>query len=857
MRWSLPNEPLSSERNVTERALEWTILDDAWASWTTPFAGPVEGLAKGCGVGRMTSLARINGEDASANNINGIEKWNSPLPTMVVGLDDGQLMLAWYPLACEDVLTADGDDDSSSGTAVVTKEYGGCFAREATIRRVGFTFANAFVVALARDASGSTQVAVWKTDYSDEVRLRQRFTLKLTVSSTPGYQSPFDRTLFEQGIRAQQTSRAQCRSSCNESDDVRLEAFDSSSSGTKDEEVYLDFVYGLNACATGSRNVFYADDAWEIVYAAGACGVVYNTKTQTQLLNHAAKRVQPSVISALAVHPRGDLIASGECLAQDCHLPQTPALVIWDANSGSTIVRLASQHQPGILLLDFSPEGHRLASIGMDMDHTLSIYAIAGGDNQGGRLCATLLVTSKTSRRRVWGLSFGEDGDVATCGDHHILFWQQGTGNAGEEAVRLPGLKSGLLTSHKESNPQAIVLQVVHVTGRARVVMSSQADGSLYVWKDRVCVLVRRQAHGDAAIPALAVDRKHSLLYSAGQDGRICVWNTQLELMRVVADIAQLHTTSLPLTSTSIQSICVRDGHVLFATAESEVCELVPLQHKPPESSGNAWRLAVHVRGHATGAVVGLAVHPSKRAQFASAGDDGTVRLWDAATHSLLAFYRWSCAFESTTRVETAKKLRTLAFSSDGKHLAVGTDDGVVRILTAALDRVVTHWSCWHDQEPRVAIVTLQYSHDNQFLAVACQDGSIHVYDAAGYRRITILRGASGLASTVQLDFALDRPLLRMQCTKQHAQYWHLGRWTECSSMQVPELHWPSRRYPALVNGTTSDDFDGTAMAMHGHAAPVSQWVVTKNEKYLLSIAGADRIVCQWRLPPRTARNIT
>ncbi|KAH7476534.1 Echinoderm microtubule-associated protein-like 5 [Phytophthora ramorum] len=882
LRWALQKNPSSNGNGAptVDTSAGWGLLDDVWASWTPTFSGPVEGLAECCGIGKTTSLVRINSEgNASAKDsgsaLSNTKNWSSPLPTIVVGLDDGHLMLAWYPLTRGDVTTPAilSEPDGSIDPAVVTKEYTGCFSRGSQIRRVAFSFANAFVVALARNSSGSTQVVVWKTDYDDELRLRQRFALKSAVSleSSPSwYTSPADRALFEECIRAQRTREPVFKSLQQpqeiEEEDDKWTATDSSL--VSDEWLNLEFVYGLNLGATGSRNVFYADDAWEIVYAAGACGVVYNTKTQTQLLNYNADSGRHTVISAMAVHPKGDLVASGECLVVapwPSQAQKMPEIVIWDANSGSTVLRVATKHRPGVLLLDFSPDGHRLASIGMESDHTLAIYAISGGESEGGRLRATLLVTCKTSTRRVWGLSFGEDGELVTCGDQHILFWQQGTtstGRGGDEDTRPIGLKTGLLTSHKECNPQATLLQIAHIPGRARIGVSSQADGSLYLWKDRVCTVVRRDAHGDAPIPALAVDRKQSLLYSAGADSRICVWNSQLELVRVVADIAQLNDVGLgllPLTSTKLQSLAVRDGHVLFTTSGSEVCELVEAASSQQKTlSGKGWRLHVYVRGHTNGQLCGLAVHPCKRAQFASAGDDGTVRLWDAATRSLLAFHRWESASRFATGRRGNDELRAVAFSSDGKHLAVGTLDGVVRVLTTALDAVVTQWSCWQERQQGHGVLSLQYSLDGKLLAVGCQDGSVHVYNAASYRKITVLRGATQSADAVRLDFARDRPLLRVLCssrsTDPELRLWDLGTWRTLPAVQVRDVHWESKRYPSLVNGTTqSEDFNGSAMAVDGHATPVTNWAVTKNEHFLLSSGGADRVVCQFRLPPRTA----
>ncbi|OWZ12439.1 Echinoderm microtubule-associated protein [Phytophthora megakarya] len=871
LRWALDKEASSNESSgsATDAAPAWDLLDDEWATWTSTFAGPVEGLAECCGVGKTTALGRINHEiTKDSNDVSSTTNWKSPLPIVAVGLDDGHVMLAWYPLTRGDVAAPvfTAESESSSDPAVVTKEYMGCFSRRSLICRVEFSFTNAFVVALARNSNGSTQVTVWKTDYDDELRLRQRFALKSAVSldfCPTWYLSPVDRTLLEECIRVQRNKEPipttfQPRQEFeDENCPVGLDK------QSNDDDLCLEFIYGLNPGATGSRNIFYADDAWEIVYAAGACGVVYNTKTQTQLLNYNSEAGHHSVISALAVHPKGDLVASGECLVTApwvSSMERAPEIVIWDANSGSTIFRVVSKHRPGILLLEFSPDGHRLASIGMEADHTLVIYMISGHGNEGGRLRTTLLVACKTSTRRVWGLSFGEDGEVAICGDQHILFWHQDTTNTGrgDDDTHPIGLKSGLLTSHKECHPQATLLQIAHMSGRARVVVSSQADGSLYVWKDRICVIVRREAHGDAPIPALAVDKKQSLLYSAGADSRICAWTAQLELVRVVADIAQLNCISLgslPLTNTTIQSLAVRDGHILFTTAGSEVCELVGANSLQQKTQGEKeWRLQVYMRGHATGNLCGLAVHPCKQAQFATAGYDGVVRLWDAATRSLLGLHSWETC-ELTGGSGSCDELRALAFSADGKHLAVGTNGGVVRVLAATLSVVTTQWRCWQDQRQDHAVLTLQYSIDGKLLAVGCQDGTVHVYNATSYRKITMLRGSMQLAAFIRLDFARDRPVLRVQCNRtgeQEILFWELGSWRNLPPGQMRDSYWESKRHPSFVSGTTqSDNFNGAAKAEHGHSTPVTTWAITKNKQFLLSTAGADRVVCQFRLPPR------
>ena len=67
-----------------------------------------------------------------------------------------------------------------------------------------------------------------------------------------------------------------------------------------------------------------------------------------------------------------------------------------------------------------------------------------------------------------------------------------------------------------------------------------------------------------------------------------------------------------------------------------------------------------------------LAVHPSA-AVFASGSDDQTIRLWDRKQHVVLR------------RVSTPHAVRSLAFSSDGAHLAAGMQDGSFTVYDSGL----------------------------------------------------------------------------------------------------------------------------------------------------------------------------
>ena len=179
--------------------------------------------------------------------------------------------------------------------------------------------------------------------------------------------------------------------------------------------------------------------------------------------------------------------------------------------------------------------------------------------------------------------------------------------------------------------------------------------------------------------------------------------------------------------------------------------------------SGEALRV---LNGHA-GEVSGLALFPNGKL-LASCGRDGTFRLWDVESGKSLA-----------VRDDEGNSVVTAAFSADGKQLASGGHRGVIFLRDPATGKIL-------DEVEAEAISSLAFSPDGKTLAVLLDHGRkllLHDLVTKKVKEIPVERGGSSVA------YSPDGKLLAVGCDE---TLLFLDAATNSELKRLPG-HWNSR----------------------------------------------------------------
>ncbi|MFI5960356.1 BTAD domain-containing putative transcriptional regulator [Cryptosporangium sp. NPDC051539] len=428
---------------------------------------------------------------------------------------------------------------------------------------------------------------------------------------------------------------------------------------------------------------------------------------------------------ALALHPDGDLLASGD---------QDGAVRLWDLRNGQLLTTLL-QLSDRAMAVAFSPHGDLLAGAGLDgtvalwrirpeelltvleghtyavsslafspdgkllasasWDHTVRLWDVTGQQPAG-------LIDGHTSH--VSSARFSPDGDrLATGGyDHTLRLW--------DVASRRP---VAVRRGHT-----AWVWSLVWTTD-GTTLLSAHHDQTVRMW-DVGRGAVRHELRGHLGeVVSVALDHHGTLIASGGNDRSVRVWSAQGQLLRTLAGSpAALYQVCLSPDGRLAAAGDVSGTATVWSVTGERLLQLRP----GPDNFASP---------------VALGRTPGRhRPVLVTPGEGFTIRLWDAMDGQLLS------TLDGHDSVVT-----DLLLSPDATILISSGSDCTVRVwdvVTGVLRHVL--------RGPTTYIMSVARSLDGRWIAAGGLDGDVHVWDAATGEQRHVLAGHGGGVFAVATD---------------------------------------------------------------------------------------------------------
>nr|XP_015205768.1 PREDICTED: echinoderm microtubule-associated protein-like 5 isoform X3 [Lepisosteus oculatus] len=495
--------------------------------------------------------------------------------------------------------------------------------------------------------------------------------------------------------------------------------------------VRLHFVHGYRGYDCRS-NLFYTQTG-EIVYHVAAVGVVYNRQQNTQrfYLGH------DDDILCLAIHPLKDYVATGQ-------VGRDSSIHIWDTEVLKPLSVLKGYHQYGVCGVDFSADGKRLASVGLDDNHTLVLWDWRKGEK---------LSAVRGSKDKIFVVKINPymPEKLITAGVKHMKFWHKAGG--------------GLIGRKGHVGKMETMMCAVY-GWTEEMVFSGTCTGDLCIWRDMYLIKTVKAHDG----PVFSMHALEKGFVTGGKDGVVALWDDTFE--RCLKTYAIKRSVLAPGSkgllledNPSIRAISLGHGHILVGTKNGEILEV--------DKSGP---ITLLVQGHMEGEVWGLATHPHLPL-CATVSDDRTLRIWDLSpSHCMLAVRK------------LRKGGRCCCFSPDGKALAVGLNDGSFIIVNAdTLEDLVS----FHHR--RDVLSEIRFSPGaGKYLAVASCDSFIDIYNVMSSKRVGVCKGA--VSYITHLDWDKRGKLLQVNSGAKEQLFFEAprGKKQTIPASEVEKIDWCS-----------------------------------------------------------------
>ncbi|EAW81394.1 echinoderm microtubule associated protein like 5, isoform CRA_b [Homo sapiens] len=480
------------------------------------------------------------------------------------------------------------------------------------------------------------------------------------------------------------------------------------------EDLVLELIFGYRG-RDCRNNVHYLNDGDDIIYHTASVGILHNVATGSQSFYQ--EHNDDILCLTVNQHPKFiNIVATGQ-------VATAPSIHIWDAMNKQTLSILRCYHSKGVCSVSFSATGKLLLSVGLDPEHTITIWRWQEGAKIASRA---------GHNQRIFVAEFRPDSDTqfVSVGVKHVKFWTL----AGRALLS----KKGLLSTLEDARMQTMLAIAF---GANNLTFTGTISGDVCVWKDHILCRIVARAH-NGPVFAMYTTLRDGLIVTGGKErpskegGAVKLWDQELRRCRAF----RLETGQ---ATDCVRSVCRGKGKILVGTRNAEIIEV---------GEKNA-ACNILVNGHVDGPIWGLATHPS-RDFFLSAAEDGTVRLWDIADKKML------------NKVNLGHAARTVCYSPEGDMVAIGMKNGEFIILLVSSLKI---WGKKRDR--RCAIHDIRFSPDSRYLAVGSSENSVDFYDLTLGPTLNRISYCKDIPSfVIQMDFSADSSYLQVSsgCYKRH-----------------------------------------------------------------------------------------
>jgi WD40 repeat protein len=245
--------------------------------------------------------------------------------------------------------------------------------------------------------------------------------------------------------------------------------------------------------------------------------------------------------------------------------------------------------------------------------------------------------------------------------------------------------------------------------------------GTIQVWNKDVLLSIRPGNHTSNVLkghegPLTSMAWGNSpVLASAGADRKLLLWS--------MAEGKVLHSLT---TEGIVRALALSpEGKILAGAGDDPTIQFWDIASGKP---------GLKLKEH-TDWVLSLAFSPDGKL-LASGGVDGSVRLWEVATGKKLRDCVTRPPPAPNTRPDPPAPILALAFSPDGKLLAVGTSDGQLHLDNVA-DGKIARSVVGHTG----AITSLAFHPSGTVLASGCKDHAVRLWNPANAQLLKALEG--------------------------------------------------------------------------------------------------------------------